>query len=72
MDVMSTKDGGIPLFLRVADGNETDQSVFSGLLTDFRQRMDLDALFVVDSALYEAQSLASLGELRWLCRVRLP
>jgi transposase len=71
VDLMSTKDGGIPLFLRVADGNEADQSVFSALLTDFRQRMDLDALFVADSALYGAQSLVSLGELRWLCRVPL-
>jgi transposase len=71
VDLMSTKDGGIPLFLRVADGNEADQSVFSALLTDFRQRMDLDALFVADSALYRAQSLASLGKLQWLCRVPL-
>ena len=71
VDLMSTKDGAIPLFLRVADGNEADQSVFSALLTDFRQRMDLDALFVADSALYRAQSLASLGELRWPCRVPL-
>ena len=71
VDLMSTKDGGIPLFLRVADGNEADQSVFSALLTDFRQRMNLDALFVADSALYRAQSLASLGKLRWLCRVPL-
>ena len=71
VDLMSTKDGGIPLFLRIADGNEADQSVFCGLLTDFRQRVDLDALFVADSALYGAQSLASLGELRWLCRVPL-
>jgi transposase len=71
VDLMSAKGGGIPLFLRVADGNEADQSVFSALLTDFRQRMDLDALFVADSALYRAQSLASLGKLRWLCRVPL-
>ncbi len=71
VDLMSTADGGIPLFLRVADGNEADQSVFSELLVDFRQRMDLDVLFVADSALYGARSLASLGKLRWLCRVPL-
>ncbi len=71
VDLMSTKDGGIPLFLRIADGNEADQNVFSALLTDFRRRVDLDALFVTDSALYGAQSLASLGKLRWLCRVPL-
>jgi transposase len=66
---MSTADGGVPLFLRVADGNEADQAVFAELLTEFRARMDLDALFVADAALYGAGNLASLGRLRWLCRV---
>jgi transposase len=69
VDLMSTKDGGVPLFLRVADGNEADQAIFAELLKDFRTRVDLDALFVADSALYSADNLASLGNLRWLCRV---
>lgn len=66
---MSTGEGRVPLFLRVADGNEVDQAIFVELLKDFRERLDLDALFVADSALYSAENLASLGNLRWLCRV---
>ncbi len=69
VDLMSTGDGGIPLFLRVADGNESDQAVFADLIEGFRARLDLDALFVADAALYGAENLASLGSLRWLCRV---
>ena len=69
VDLMSTGDGGVPLFLRVANGNEADQPVFAELLRDFRARLDLDALFVADSALYSAENLATLGNLRWLCRV---
>lgn len=69
VDLMSTADGGVPLFLRVADGNEADQAVFAKLLTQFHQRLDLDALFVSDAALYGAGNLVSLGRLRWLCRV---
>ena len=69
VDLMSTGDGGVPLFLRVADGDEADQAVFAELLRDFRARLNLDALFVADSALYSAQNLATLGNLRWLCRV---
>jgi transposase len=69
VDLMSTADGGIPLFLRVADGNEADRAVFAELLKDFRARLDLDALFVADSALYSAENLALLGDLQWLCRV---
>jgi len=53
----------------VANGNEADQAVFAELLRDFRARLDLDALFVADSALYSAQNLATLGNLRWVCRV---
>lgn len=69
VDLMSSGDGGIPLFLRVADGNDSDQAVFADLIKDFRARVDLDVLFVADSALYGAENLASLGSLRWLCRV---
>ena len=69
VDLMSTGDGRVPLFLRVANGNEADQAVFAELLRDFRARLDLDALFVADSALYSAQNLATLGNLRWVCRV---
>ena len=69
VDLISSGDGGVPLFLRVADGNEADQAVFAELHTDFRARLNLDALFVADSALYSAQNLATLGNLRWLCRV---
>jgi transposase len=51
VDLMSTGDGRVPLFLRVANGNEADQAVFAELLRDFRARLDLDALFVADRAL---------------------
>jgi transposase len=69
VDLLCTGESGVPLFLRVADGNEADQAVFASLLKDLRARIDLDALFVADSALYGAQNLSLLGTLRWLCRV---
>jgi transposase len=62
-------DGGIPLFLRVADGNEADQATFAKLLAEFKMRLKFDALFVADSAPYSANDLAALNHLRWLCRV---
>jgi transposase len=51
VDLMSTGDGRIPLFLRVADGNESDAAVFAELIKDFRARVNLDALFVAEAAL---------------------
>lgn len=72
VDLMTSKDGGVPLFFRVADGNEADQAVFAELLRAFKAQIDLDdALFVADSALYGAESLDALRGLRWLCRVPL-
>jgi transposase len=69
MDLMCTGDGGIPLFLRVADGNEAEQATFAKLLAEFKMRLNFDALFVADSALYSANDLPALNHLRWLCRV---
>ncbi len=69
VDLMTTGDGGIPLFLRIADGNESDQAVFADLIEGFRARLDLNALFVADAALYGEENLTSLEGLRWLCRV---
>jgi transposase len=69
VDLMCTGDGGVPLFLRVADGNESDQAMFAKLASDFKAQLDFDALFVADSALYSAENLPTLNHLRWLCRV---
>jgi transposase len=69
VDLMCTGDGGVPLFFRVADGNEADQATFTKLITEFKTQLDFDALFVADSALYSADELPSLNHLRWLCRV---
>jgi transposase len=69
VDLMCTGDGGVPLFFRVADGNEADQATFTKLIREFKTRLDFDALFVADSTLYSADDLPSLNHLRWLCRV---
>ena len=69
VDLMESGDGGIPLFLRVADGNEADKAVFAGLMADFKAQFDLGSLFVADSALYSAEELPTLNHLSWLCRV---
>jgi transposase len=71
VDLMVSADGDVPLFFRIADGNEADKAVFARLIQDFRSQMDLDALFVADSALYGAESLTRMSDLKWLTRVPL-
>ena len=69
IDLMCSGDGDVPLYLRVADGNESDRGVFASLIQDFRQEWNIDALFVADAALYSAENIKQLQSLRWLSRV---
>lgn len=52
LDLICSGDGDVPLFLRVADGNEADKAVFAQVLVDFKKQLTLDTLMVADSALY--------------------
>jgi len=71
IDLICSGDGDVPLYLRVADGNETDKAVFAQLMQEFRQQFSLDALMVADSALYSASNLKLVQGLRWISRVPL-
>jgi transposase len=71
IDLMASGDGDVPLFCRIADGNEADKAVFAQLIQNFRSQVDLDVLFVADSALYSADNLKQMSDLKWLTRVPL-
>lgn len=69
VDLMCSGDADIPLYLRVADGNESDRGMFAQLMKEFRENWELDALFVADAAMYGEENLQQLNQLRWLSRV---
>ena len=69
VDLMCSGDGDLPLYLRVADGNESDCAMRAQMLNDFRQQWQVDALFVADAALYSKENLPQMHSLRWLSRV---
>ena len=69
IDLMCSGDGDVPLYLRVADGNESDRAIFASLIREFKQEWNVDALFVGDAALYSAENIQQLKSLRWLSRV---
>ncbi len=71
LDLICSEDGDIPLFLRVGDGNESDQAIFPKVFRDFKKQIDLDALMVADSALYSEPNLVEMATLKWLSRVPL-
>ncbi|QDZ40324.1 IS1634 family transposase [Euhalothece natronophila Z-M001] len=69
VDLISSSDGDIPVFLRAGSGNESDQKVFPELFKQFRSQVDFDSLMVADRALYTAENLKQMEELKWLTRV---
>jgi transposase len=71
LDLICSGDNDVPLFLRVADGDEADQATFAEILCNFKQQLNLDSLMVADSALYSASNLALMVNLKWLTRVPL-
>lgn len=70
VDLMVSGDGGVPLFLRVADGNESDAAVFAQLIDNYRAQSEFEALFVADAALYNEENLKRLGtQMSYVSRV---
>jgi transposase len=69
IDLICSGDGDIPVFLRTGSGNESDQKVFPEILKQFRSQVNFDSLMVADSALYSAENLKQMQDLKWLTRV---
>ena len=65
------RDGGVPLFLEVASGNQSDRQEFGRLMQEFNQHWDVETLFVVDAAFYSAPNLKRVKSLNWISRVPL-
>ena len=71
LDLIVSGDGDIPLFLKTADGNETDKAVFGKILADFKKQVDWSSIYVADSALYTQNNLLLIKNLKWITRVPL-
>ncbi len=69
IDVICTGDSDVPLFVRIADGNESDKAIFAKLISEFRDQWNLDSIYIADSALYSEDNLQQLGQIRWITRV---
>ncbi|CDN15095.1 hypothetical protein RintRC_6714 [Richelia intracellularis] len=69
LDLMWSGDGDIPLYLRVAHGNEVESTMFGKLMADFQKQRQIDALFVADAALYTEDNLQMIVSFRWVSRV---
>ena len=66
---MWTGDRDIPLYLRVAHGNEVYSAMFGTVMADFHKQQQIDAFFVADAALYTEDNLQMIVSFRWVSRV---
>jgi transposase len=64
-------DGDIPLFLRVADGNENDRAMFGKIAKEYKSMVNFETMIVGDSALYTENNLKLMTGIEWLSRVPL-
>lgn len=71
IDLIVSGDGGVPLFLRIADGNEQDKSMFGKIATEYKSIINFETMIVADSALYSQNNLQLMNEMKWLSRVPL-
>jgi len=71
IEMICTGDGDIPIFLKLASGNQADSSCFGQIAVEYQKQLEVNSLIVADSALYTESNLKMMSDLRWLCRVPL-
>ena len=71
MNLICVGDGDIPVWLEMANGNQSDKDKFAKILTEFKQQWNFEGLCVADAALYSADNLQMMTGLKWLTRVPL-
>ena len=71
INLIVSGDGGVPLFLECGNGNDSDKAKFAQLISKFKNQVDLESIFVADSALYSKDNLFLIKHLQWISRVPL-
>ncbi|MBD2683447.1 MULTISPECIES: IS1634 family transposase [Nostoc] len=71
IELICSGDGDIPIFLKLASGNQADSSCFGQIAVEYQKQLEVNSLIVADSALYTESNLKLMLDLRWLCRVPL-
>ena len=69
LDLITSQDGDIPLFVRAGDGNESDKAVFGKILVEFKKQIKFDSIMICDSALYSQENIQLIQHLKWITRV---
>jgi transposase len=71
VDLIVSSDGDIPIMMRGGSGNESDKAMFGKILVEYSQQIDFESIMIADSALYSANNLILIKDLKWISRVPL-
>jgi transposase len=69
INLICSRDGGVPLWLKVGNGNDSDAQKFAQLMVDFKRNWTANTMMVVDAAFYSEPNLQTVESLKWLSRV---
>ena len=69
LNLMCSADGGVPLWLKVSDGNQSDAQQFAKLMSEFAKNWQMDSVFVIDAAFYSEPNIQQVEALKWISRV---
>ena len=71
VNLITSEDGGIPLFLELGNGNDVDKTTFVPVIQEFQRQWSLKEpeVIVGDSALYTLNNIQALGTTPWITLV---
>jgi transposase len=69
INLICTADGGIPVWLKVGNGNDSDAQQFGQIAQAFRESWQAEGLQVADAAIFSETNLKLMGTFKWLTRV---
>jgi len=62
LNMICSGDGGVPLFMQLGDGNESDKKVFPQIIKDCQETLNMEGLSVMDGAFYRRKMWAWRGQ----------
>jgi transposase len=69
VNLVCSRDGGVPLWLKVASGNQSDGPGFAQIVQEFQGQWEMESLFVMDAAFYSQSNVEKVSQWKWLSRV---
>ncbi len=69
LDLVVSNDSAMPLFIRAADGNESDKAIFGKIAIEIKKQVKIESIIVSDSALYSQENIQLMKRMKWITRV---